>query len=99
MPVKGDVCLVRDTLFCNVIMLGDFFSSSLLQLSAEDVFYCVRSRAKICNPAVVGSFASGFLLMPFDRCLSLDVETLKQSASTENDLNIGLFSPMLQLIC
>lgn len=68
MPVKGDACLVRDTLFCNVIMLGDFFSSSSLpQLSAEDVFYCVRSRAKICNPAVVGSFASGFLLMLFDR--------------------------------
>lgn len=102
MPVKGGACPVRDTLFCNVIMLGDFliyFFSSLPQLSAEDVFYCLRSRAKICNPAVVGWFASGFLLMPFDRCLSPHVGTLKQSARTENDRNVGPFSPMLQLIC
>lgn len=68
MPVKGGACPVRDTLLCGVIMLGDF---SPPQLSIEDVFFYLRSRAKLCSPAVVKSFALGFLGKPFDRYLTI----------------------------
>lgn len=65
MPVKGCACPVRDALLCNVIMLLDF---SPLQLSSEDVFFfflSIHSHAKLSNPAVVKSFALGFLYLLF----------------------------------